>query len=102
MSSEAERRSQAMHLEIDNYELFRRDGPEGEGWTVVDADGKPRARVGIKDGRAFAYVGDNPVMDMRVDTVRGARTRPDGHGLADEWSRKAVLKQMMILLPIYF
>ena len=65
-------------------------------------DGEVRAHIEIERHRAFAYTEDGKsVMDLAVSSVRGARSRADGYGLADDASRKAVLENIMLLLPVY-
>ena len=41
------------------------------------------------------------MMDMDVRSANGATPQADGRGLADDASRRAVLTQMMTLLPAY-
>ena len=91
-------------LRIEEWDLVRDDDSTArERWLVVDDDGQVCARIEFERHRAFAYTGDkgDAVMDMAVRTVRRAQSRPDGFGLADDTSRKAVLEHMMLLLPAY-
>ena len=95
--------AQTRRLRIERWNLVRDDGAGRERWLVVDDDGQVDARIELERHRAFAYTGDNDdaVMDMAVSSVRGAQSRPDGFGLADDTSRKAVLEHIMLLLPAY-
>ena len=95
--------AQTRRLRIERWDLVRDDDAGRERWLVADDDGEVCARIEFERHRAFAYTGEkgDAVMDMAVSTVRRAQSRPDGFGLADDTSRKAVLGHIMLLLPAY-
>ena len=94
--------SETRRLRIERWNLLRDDEAGRERWLVADDDGEVRAHIEIERHRAFAYTEDGKsVMDLAVSSVRGARSRADGYGLADDASRKAVLENIMLLLPVY-
>lgn len=94
--------SETRRMRIDGWTLVRDDKAGRERWLVADDDGEVRAHIEIERHRAFAYTEDGKsVMDLAVSSVRGARSRADGYGLADDASRKAVLDNIMLLLPVY-
>ena len=95
--------AETQRLRIERWNLLRDDEAGRERWLVADDDGEVCGRIEFERHRAFAYAGDggDAVTNMAVSIVRGAQSRPDGFGLADDASRKAVLEQLMVLLPAY-
>ena len=90
-------------LRIERWNLLRDDEAGRERWLVADDDGEVCGRIEFERHRAFAYAGDGPdaVIDVEVSSVSGARSRTDGFGATDDESRKAVLVNIMLLLPAY-
>ena len=90
-------------LEIDGWNLVRNDQAGREHWLIADRQGEIHGRIEFERGRAVGYVegGTEPVIDATIATAKGAKSRPDGFGPADDASREAILTLVMQMLPAY-